>query len=153
VPQDVYYYATDEKPSRDSTVIQVHRWVDKLFKDPQNNQTEAKVGDWTIVEKLPVRRGEYLGKVAETEGPLWNIEKEGFEMAVNPKNKNDKKLPVDFTVRTFRALDPALLIDYQGQKDLQERLEYRVPDSNKPKVSTATDSVPVQLLVLTPEGK
>ncbi|HLJ92408.1 MAG TPA: hypothetical protein VKU02_04365 [Gemmataceae bacterium] len=153
VPRDIYYYAIDEKPARDNTIIQVHRWVESLFKDPQNEQTQTYVGDWSIAEKLPVRRGEYLGRFAETKVPLWNIEKEDWELGFNPKNRRDQNLPVDFTVRTSRALDPALLVDYRGGKDHREPIEYRTPDSNKPKINVATDSVPVQLLVLTPEGK
>ncbi len=153
VPLDIYYYATDEKPQRDSTVVQVHRWVDYLFKDPQNAQTKTPVGDWTIAEKLSVHRGEYVGRVTEIKVPLWGIEKEDWELGVNPKNKLDKKLPVDFTVRTSKALDPALLIDYQGGPGIRDQVEYRSPDSNKPKATTATDSVPVQLLILSPEGR
>ncbi len=50
------------------------------------------------------------------------------------------------------ALDPALLIDYQGGKGWQDRVETRTAD-NKPKSTLAIDSVPVQMLILTPEGK
>jgi hypothetical protein len=152
VPQDIYFYAIDDKPDRDKTIVQIHRWVDSLFKDPQDDKTSTTLGDWTIAEKLPVRRGEYLGRLFETKVPVWNILKEDFELGVNPKNKQDRKLPVDFTVRTNKALDPVLLVDYQGGKDIQERLEYRTPE-NRVRFSSATDSVPVQMLILTPEGK
>jgi hypothetical protein len=152
VPHDIYYYAMDEKPGRENTIMQIHRWVDYLFKDPQDPQTRTPLGDWTIAEKLPVRRGEYIGRLFEVKVPLWNVLKEDFEMAVNPKNKFDHKIAVDFTVRTGNALDPALLVDYQGGKDVQDRLETRTPD-NKVKPTMTLDSVPVQILILTPEGR
>src|SRR5205823_8712017 len=137
---------------RDQAHVQIHRWVDVLFKDPQNANTSADIGDWAIADKLPVRRGEYIGRILETKVPVWNIEKEDFELAVNPKIRNDKKLPVDYTVRTAKAFDPALLMDYQGGKDITERLTYRTAE-NRDRTTTATDTVPVQMLILTPEGR
>jgi hypothetical protein len=153
VPYDIYYYAMDEKPDRDKTIVQIHRWVDYLLKDPQNENTKSPLGDWTIAEKLPVHRGEYIGELFETKVPVWNIEKEDYELAVNPKSRLSRKIPVDYAVRTSKALDPALLVDYQGGKDLQDRLEIRTLESNKAKSSLAVDTVPVQMLILTPEGK
>jgi hypothetical protein len=152
VPRDVYYYAMDDKPGRDNAIVQVHRWVKDLFKDPQDEKTSTPLGDWTIADRLPVHRGEYIGRLFEVKVPLWNVLKEDFELGVNPKNRQDRKIPVDFTVRTAQALDPALLVDYQGGKDVQDRLEMRTPD-NKVKSSLALDSVPVQMLILTPEGR
>jgi hypothetical protein len=154
VPYDVTYYAMDEKPDArgDRTKMEVHRWIDRLLKDPQNVNTETRVGDWSIATNVPVHRGEYNGRTELVEVPVWNVEKEDFELAVNPKNKLERKLPVDFTARTRRSLDPALLVDFQGGKDIHDRLEYRTPE-NKPKTTLVTDTVPVQLLILTPEGK
>jgi hypothetical protein len=152
VPQDIYYYVMDEKPDREQATVQIHRWVDYLLKDPQKGNTSTPLGDWTIAEKLPVRRGEYMGRLLGTKVPVWNIEKEDYELAVNPKNRNDQKIQVDYTVRTSRALDPALLVDYQGGKDFQDRLETRTAD-NKPRSTLAVDTVPVQMLILTPEGR
>jgi hypothetical protein len=151
VPYDIYYYAMDEKPNRDA-IVQIHRWVFDLLKDPQNENTQTPLGDWTIAEKLPVRRGEYIGRIFETKVPVWNIEKEDWELAVNPRNRLDRKLPVDYTVRTTRSLDPALLVDYEGGKDVPDRLELRTLEG-KAKSSLVVDTVPVQMLILTPEGK
>jgi hypothetical protein len=142
----------DEKPDREQATVQIHRWVDYLLKDPQKGNTSTPLGDWTIAEKLPVRRGEYMGRLLGTKVPVWNIEKEDYELAVNPKNRNDQKIQVDYSVRTSRALDPALLVDYQGGKDFQDRLETRTAD-NKPRSTLAVDTVPVQMLILTPEGR
>ena len=111
------------------------------------------MGDWAIAENLPVRRGEYIGKYVETEVPLWNTLREDWEMAINPKNRQDKRLPVDFIVRPPKTPDAAMLVDYQGGKNIQERLDLRSPDSSKVRTTMASDSVPVQMLILTPEGK
>src|SRR5262249_13808366 len=39
VPYDVSYFAMDEKPDRERTIMEIHRWVDRLLKDPQNVNT------------------------------------------------------------------------------------------------------------------
>jgi hypothetical protein len=152
VPYDIAYFAMDEKPDRDRTVMEIHRWVDHLLKDPQNRQTETPVGDWLIAAKLPVHRGEYIGRTEASEVPVWNVEREDFELAVNPKNRLERKIPVDFTARTRRSLDPALLVDYQGGKEIRESLEYRTLEG-RTRSTSVTDTMPVQLLILTPEGK
>jgi hypothetical protein len=152
VPYDIAYYAMDEKPDREKTIMQVHRWVDNILKDPQNRDTETPVGDWVIDPTLRVHRGEYIGRTELAEVPVWNVEKEDFELAVNPKNKFERKIPVDFTARTRRSLDPALLVDYRGGKDIRDPLEYRTAEGRL-KPTAVTDTVPVQLLILTPEGK
>jgi hypothetical protein len=151
VPYDISYYAMDEKPGRDA-IMQIHRWVDYLLKDPQNENTKTPLGDWTIAEKLPVRRGEYIGRIFETKVPVWNIEKEDWELGVNPRNRLDRKIPVDYTARTSRSLDPALLVDYEGGKEVQDILEVRTLEG-RPKSSRVVDTVPVQMLILTSEGK
>ncbi len=54
-------------------------------------------------------------------------------------------VPVDLSVRGSRAQDPALLIDIDVGKVTKTR--------SGPRATTSADEAPLQLLVLTPDGR
>ena len=110
-----------------TAIMQIHRWVDNLLKDPQNENTKTPLGDWTIAEKLPVHRGEYIGRIFETQGAGLECREGGLGAGGESANRLDRKIPVDYTARTSRSLDPALFVDYQGGKEVQDILEVRTP--------------------------
>jgi hypothetical protein len=145
VPQEVYYYPVDEKPEKgsyppagkDKVAVQLHRWVD--FVHP-NAKAKFAVGDWSILERDLVQRGEYIGREAFVEVPIWNREQETFVLASNPSAKGPraaaKTVPVDFRTGV-------LLVDFEGGKVRQEV---------GPRL-TVSDEAPVELLVVTPDGR
>src|SRR5205807_4910619 len=120
-------------------LIQIHRWLDFL----ELNRDAIPVADWSIADKLSAYRGEYIGRKVPMEVPTWNKLDEAYELARDPKTRQKSKLPVDFTVRVPTKQFPALLVDYEGGKGSQFRLGNRL----------ITEDTPVQMLVLSPEGR
>src|SRR5262249_19099186 len=69
VPNDVNYYAVDAKagqkgyaqPDRDTTVVQIHRWLESVGQRPDAPRDQHyPVGDWSIAERLFVKRGDMI---------------------------------------------------------------------------------------------
>jgi hypothetical protein len=141
VPYDVECYVMDNHADRRTLECQIHRWVDSVITNPNEERTTA-IGDWVIWDKAPMRRGEYLGGRNDAKVPKWATEKEDFELARNTAT-HSRRVPVDFTVETQRKYDPALLVDYLGGVYGNVTYDKR----------TISDEEPVQVLVLTPEGK
>jgi hypothetical protein len=143
VPHDVSWYATDERPDRDKAKVEIHRWVDSLLADPERKESEHVVADWVVLdkEKASAHRGEYLGHTVDVEVPSWNAEQESYELLMNPKTRS-RRVPVDFSARISQAMEPAILVDYDGGKVTQTIAKQQV-----------TDELPARILVLTPEGK
>jgi RNA polymerase sigma factor (sigma-70 family) len=142
VPIDTAWYVMDEKPDKDQLILQIHHWVDFAFTNPDDTKSKAAIGDWTIWDKAPVHRGEYIGRSENVELPTWKIDKETYELALNTKT-HSSRIPVDFTTRTSRLEDPVLLLDYSGGKRTAIQLGTK----------KVTEDVPVEVLVLTPHGK
>jgi hypothetical protein len=132
---------TDEEGNRDQSQVQIHRWLDEVVTNPKDNAVQP-VGDWSILEKVDAHRGEYIGRPARVQVPVWNPENEAYELAKTPGDTSSTRLPVDFTVRTLNAADPSLLVDFEGGRS-RKTFEGR----------SVNDEEPVRFLVLTPEGK
>jgi hypothetical protein len=87
--------------------------------------------------------GEYIGHWANTELPEWKVEKDSYELAINTKT-HSQRIPVDFSTKSRpQDDDGVLLLDYSGGKATPIQA-----GSTK-----STEDVPVEALVLTPEGK
>lgn len=147
VPPTLFYYAVDEKPEKpvrgflpanqDRVAIQIHRWFDKV-PNPSNPKMELPVGDWSIMERTLVQRGEFLGREDKVEIPIWKPAEEAFVIdPIDEKNPRVKPgIKVDFTTE-------ALLVDFEGGS----KRPYTVG------AKTITDEAPAELLIMTPEGK
>jgi hypothetical protein len=144
VPNETEWFAMDDKPDKDKMMVQIHRWIDSTLLNPEDQNTLKPIGDWTIWEKAPAHRGEYIGRYDKAELPEWKIDKEGFELAVNTK-ANSRYIAVDFSARPRPNSDedPALLLDYSGN-----RATPVYPGSKK-----IVEDVPVEALVLTSDGR
>jgi hypothetical protein len=141
VPWETDWYVMDDHPTPDRLTIQVQRWLGVTTPDPNTDQNYVKVADWCLDDRAMASRGEYIGRPDLVQVPTWNTEKEDWELARHPK-RGGQKLQIDFTVRTNQQF-PALLIDYDGGAGRDVRFNGR----------PVTDTAPVQVLVLTPEGK
>jgi hypothetical protein len=144
VPNETEWFAMDDKPDKDKMMVQIHRWIDFALLNPDDRETLKPIGDWTIWEKAPAYRGEYIGRYDKAELPEWKIDKEGFELAVDTK-AHSKHISVDFSARPRPNPDedPALLLDYSGNKATPV-----YPGSKK-----IVEDVPVEALVLTSGGR
>jgi hypothetical protein len=139
VPNDVYWYVLDDKPS-DKVTVQLHRWLDVL---KVNQDRKIAVADWSIVPKYDAHRGEYIGRTIPVELPTWDRLEEEYQIARDTKTRQKTKIPVDFAVKVEGKQFPALLIDYEGGKGTHASFGGK----------QITEDAPVQLLVLSPEGR
>lgn len=167
IPGEFLFYATDMNPkelvstvaagkpegnwykpvkSDDGAVMQIHRWIGKSV-DPDN--TERRIGDWAIAERILVRRGSWIGRPDfRGEVPVWHMGKIGFDLpsAVGKGGKiTDKErtgIPLDMT-GTDGTTPGHLLVDLDGGR----KVNVLVGKAN------LTDESAAELLILTPEGK
>jgi hypothetical protein len=155
VPDELLFFAVDEKRSTEGTVVQpervpvqVQHWLDLAQTDPKNKSSEVPVGEWSILEKIWAHRGEYIGETKEVEVPIWVTTMKKFLFAMHaddtplrkpgaapPRRIKHKGIPVDFNTGV-------LLVDFAGGK------RYYPVGASK-----VLDEGPVELLVLSPDGK
>ncbi len=154
IPEETLLFAVDEKRLEiypDRVPVQVQRWLDVVQPDPKNSSSEVPVGEWSILEKIMAHRGEYIGETKEVEVPIWvttmkkflfalhpddtPLRKKGIAPVVTARRPQHKGIPVSFNTGT-------LLVDFEGGKRYY-------PVGSKP----VFDEGPVELLVLSPDGK
>ena len=108
------------------------------------------VGDWVIGD-MPVRRGEYIGRMEQAEVPVWFETRERFDLAKPPPPPRinnpllrppppPKGIPVDFTTTE-------LLVDWEGGRYYQP-----IRTGEKTFRDVREDSN-VEMLVLGADGK
>jgi hypothetical protein len=158
VPDELYYYATDEKVDRPKPVnaeraaVQIHRWLEAVRLNPNDKESEVPVGDWTVLARLLVHRGEYVGRKEEAEVPVWRAGLNNFVFAVPPEDEAAKRngrvirtphkgIPVDFATDPYWETG-SVLVDFAGGKRT-------VMSDGKP----VTEDTPVEMLVLNADGK
>src|SRR5262249_32132479 len=85
VPPELYIYGVDQKraekdsykflysetprnPDRQA-IVQIHKWVDET---PVAGEAGSyTVADWVVGERVPVNKGEYVGREGKTDVPIW----------------------------------------------------------------------------------
>ena len=164
IPRESYLYAVDQvlvdelglaAPAKKGNVIvgdatvkqikefipfQVHQWVGKKA---DNVGLEHAIGDWAILERQLVRRGEHIGLAGFVTVPVWSPLKEAFDV---PKFRDIKaKPPIDkhgIHIDLLREPEAPVLVDFVGGKRI------RLGTSNIFEEDTA-----VEALILGPDGK
>lgn len=143
--------------NQDQAVVQIHRWLPTVKTKPGEQANDLDVGDWSILEKHAVRRGEYVGKWAEVEVPVWLTTQDRAGFAIHPDeqlsrrlktggtqrySKQHKGVPVDFGSDPIKS-GKALVVDFDGG-------ERTIPASGgKPLKFNG----PVDVLILNADGK
>jgi hypothetical protein len=158
IPDELLYYVVEEKgdrpqptAARDEVFVQVHRWLTEARTKPGTPNTEVQVGDWTVLERRGVRRGEYVGSWAEVPVPAWIPSRDRFIIAVHPDElkqargrlslRQHKGIPIDFATDPVYG-DRSLLVDFEGG-------EHKVTVNGRP----ASENGPVEMLVLDANGR
>lgn len=161
IPDDSQFYAVDDKPdevtrqisvvspwdnvssTNQRTPVQIHRWVASALINPNEPTTSIDLGEWSVVQRTLVYRGDFIGGVRDTVIPWFDPKAKDFVLVdqkgsrSRPGSISGKRgLPIDFNTH-------CVLIDFEGGS----RQTYS--DGGK----TMTYDTPVQLLVLNPEGK
>lgn len=143
VPLESFWYAVDSRPSADQVNLQLHRWVDYTVPTSDLVDSQSRpVADWCVVEREATHRGEYIGRIANVEVPVWSVENEAWELARNARKRT--AIPIDFTVREAGIRgSAAILVDFSGGKGF----------TTKASDKTIREDLPLELLVLNPDGK
>jgi hypothetical protein len=162
VPTEQFFYAVDQAAVKagkgveetvtnppmngDKVAVQVHRWIDDERLNPDQPDTYP-IGDWTIAERIEVNRGEYIGRLAHVELPVWHDEWEAF---ILPRSDAKKAGPRPRTVEVpgirINFNTGALLVDFEGGLG-----NYRIIGASKPR--SVRDDAPVEMLILMPDGR
>ena len=181
VPQDLYYYAVDQKeldakepkdkekdkdkekelklpqpqPKDNQTVIQIHRWVDYLH---PKNRIDLPVGDWVIAERAVVTRGEPIGP-QRVEAPYWRTTQDKFVMASDlppPRPSGPPpKIPPSVEVPFAPDGEAPLVVDFAGGAVNYQRTHPKTDDAAAPadQPLKVDDKAPLQVLIMTGDGK
>jgi hypothetical protein len=151
---ELHYYAVDQHfldQSRtrvpflrtNQTVLQMHRWLDTV-KIPGETRP-LMVGEWVVAERVPVYRGEYVGKSVPIKFPVWRPTRDAFVIAGEVEKKRGRRapegIPVDFGLRRKDGLE-TLLVDFEEGFAATEYGTDRV-----------REDFATEVLLLTPEGK
>jgi uncharacterized membrane protein YgcG len=133
VPDDLEYYAVNEQvvgdrgETSEKKAMQVQRWLDTVQVNPTDRASAVPVGDWTILRRMLVRRGEYIGCIAEAAVPVWKPTLNGFAFATPPEDEQRRGrikrfiphqgIPVDFGTDPLSDLAAGpILVDFDGGK-------------------------------------
>jgi len=169
VPPEMRYYAVDQKaiergykgPYASSlinkerqTVLQVHRWVEEVnYGKDRKDRIRLTVGDWVVAERIPVARGEYVGRVERVPVPFWDSASGSFTVASNAPPRTRPGIPIYFGYGSAGGTGPeAILVDFDsGGKLTYEKVVSRTED--KVETRKVDDVFAGDALLLDPSGK
>ena len=157
VADELMYYAVDEKLDQrilpvnsERTAVQVHKWLEEVRVNPRDPSSVVPVGEWALLERLLVHRGEYIGRQEEVDVPVWRTTSNGFALAGHSDETpripgqrlgKSKGVVVDFATDPVKQ-NSSVLVDFEGGK-----LTIRSEDK------LVSDESPVEMLVLDASGK
>ena len=131
IPQDYFLYAVDQhqidglanptapkdaKLPKDSTTFQIHQWVAEKPDLKKFDLPPYVIGDWVVVERQVVRKGERIGAQETVPFPVWRSLKETFEV---PGTAGDPKKKIPPTIGgsiVLKGEDAPVLVDFAGGK-------------------------------------
>jgi hypothetical protein len=182
VPQDLYFYAVDQKeidakappdpmkdkdkekepklaswfqfPKDGQTVLQIHKWLEALH---LKGRSQQPVGDWVIAERVVAARGEPIGE-QRVEVPYWRTTQDKFTMYADssPPAKPElaKKWLASVEVTFMPENEEPILVDYRGGEADYTRTHPRSGDAAPlPAEPQVQDKAPHEVLLYTADGK
>jgi hypothetical protein len=171
VPPELYYYAVDLKtqgnreekkqlwnapwPGPNQVAAQIHEWLE-AYVPPEHldakRHSYAAVGDWVIAPRALLTRGEYLGVTVRVAVPIWNIIGEHFDLAPSADSRT-RMLPVFFGIGQQNGPREPLLVDFTGGPVRYDRSAGTDEERRQPKYTEVRDTLPVEMLILSADGK
>lgn len=140
LPEEIHLYV-DERPrlpkleEKERVPIFIHKWVDWVRKDGADEP--SPLGEWWV-ERLWVARGEYVGRVNETQKIIW------VSTSPDPTTNTMGRDAVQKSpYRTDALLTGTLLVDFDGGNVFRQRLGK----------GTVEATTPVEALMIEPDGK
>lgn len=170
VPHETRYYAVDQKEveladnprakyegpyarasinKERQVVLQVHRWLDtvRLF-----TGAPIQVGAWTVAERIPVSRGEYVGRSERVELPVWRFTREEYVIASDATTgKFRPGIEVNFGFKAPGPQPEPILVDFEQGGIVYDRVLRRTEDNVEMK--KVNDEAGATALVLNPDGR
>ena len=168
VDPDLYYYAVEQKDldadakdpyrrrdlvgpyNRDRVIVlQAHRFVPDT---PLKGSRPIQVGEWSVAERMPVLRGEYIGRNERAEVPYWKYTLEDFAIALDASStRRSPGIDVLYGYNSNTNQPEAILVDFDNGRHLYERVTSRVDDDVK--MRKVGDTSAVEVLIFNTEGK
>ncbi|NBO90777.1 MAG: hypothetical protein EBV06_00435 [Planctomycetia bacterium] len=137
-------------PRPNMLMLQAHRWVTE---SKLSNGASLIVGEWSVAERFPVYKGEYVGRSERTKVPVWRHTRESFTI---PTDSNKKSPPpgidVDFGYSVKGPQPEAILVDFNRGQQVYERVVSRTAD-DRVETRKTSDDVGLQALLLNPDGR
>jgi hypothetical protein len=158
VPQETYVYALDQKAiekdykgqnsgytlQKGQAVFQMHKWLERMPL-PNNPKAIEEIGEWVVAERVPVSRGEYLGRNQRVQVPVWKPTQDAFilmgDKAYNSRYPAPPGVPVNFSQPDGSDL---ILVDFDGGEAKYELA------SGKGQISEPCET---EAIVLAPDGR
>jgi hypothetical protein len=135
-------------------ILQAHRWLTDV---KLNTGAPLIFGEWSVAERIPVFKGEYIGRSERTKVPVWRYTRETFVIpSITTARKPETKptgLDVDFGYGARGGNQPeAILLDFVRGRQTVERVVRRI-DEERVETRKVSDEVGVQALVMNPDGR
>jgi hypothetical protein len=143
-------HATENINKNEKVVLQAHRWFGVT---PSRDGKELRLGEWAVAERIPVVRGEYVGRFERVEVPIWGPRRQEFAIATDgSKTKRRPGVDLWFGYESKNKNQPeAILIDFEGGRLVYNRTVRRPEDA--PRIKQVLDEYVTQALLLNPEGR
>lgn len=142
VPSDWKYYVVDPEKTKidpkNQVAFQIHRWVERQNDDIRRGRP---IGDWAVAEKVIVNVGQFIGRMAHVELPIWYERMDAF---IIPSEKDERNLTRSgINVNFAHPKNEAILVDIDG------------PDSSTYNRGTnkVKDDINYEAVVLSDDGK
>jgi hypothetical protein len=155
---EVVYYAVDQKelgdnndattlvrPDANSTVLQVHKWMERPVVPSIKEREPVAIGEWVISERTIVHRGEYVDRTERAQLAVWVWYQNAFVLPNDPHGKRNKgeTTEVSFSHGNKEGLE-TILVDFDGGKPT---IRPGQPAPNRQEIA------PTDVLLLTPDGR
>jgi hypothetical protein len=174
VDPEMYYYAVDQTewertseegnkkyaaPYRNYVInpdkqvwLQAHRWLENV--KLKGGDSRLEFGEWTIAERFPVHRGEYVGRPERVEVPVWRTTRESFVIASDVSTtQRSHGISVYFGYAADETKQPeVLLVDFDNGKHAIRRVVSRGVDDDV-KTQNVSDDAGKDVLLMKPDGR
>jgi len=137
---------------KDVAFVQMHKWLNSVSLT-QDRGASVPVGDWVIGD-VPVRRGEYMGRLENVDVAMWFPVKEMFSLASPAAPVSTRPVGPGPIIRTqpvrgipvkFDTED--LLVDFDGGR-IRESFK-----TGEKLTKDVNENANVEMLILSPDGK
>jgi hypothetical protein len=111
VPEETCFYAIDPKVTEKDykgqnanyvvqkdrqAVFQIHKWLESTLM-PNNPRETVEIGEWVIAERVPVFRGEYVGRHQRVQVPAWRPTRDAFVLLSEKPNDPNRGVSINFS--------------------------------------------------------